>query len=167
MADNGEQGAAASTQPKKEEGGRINTNFIKSPLGIVLIINFIFSFLAFCMMSGFLGDTGLRTGHFGFFMYAVTHTWVALLIIFILKLIKIHTLVDCISWELTFAINTLIMTVILLIGSAVVAQRAAYYSDYHCDYINCHLIGACAFFGFAAMLGCAIQTFFHYKEWRA
>ena len=43
-----------------------------------------------------------------------------------------------------FAINTLIMTVILLIGSAVVAQRAAYYSDYHCDYINCHLIGACA-----------------------
>ena len=39
MSDDGERGA--SSQPKKEEGGRINTNFIKSPVGIVLLINFV------------------------------------------------------------------------------------------------------------------------------
>ena len=41
MADDNKDQESATTQRQSEEGGRLNTLFIKSPLGILTIVNFV------------------------------------------------------------------------------------------------------------------------------
>ena len=52
-------------------------------------------------MSGWIGDYGMHSGHFGFYLYAVTHAWIALLITFIFILVKVPTHCGIINWDLT------------------------------------------------------------------
>ncbi|XP_057291912.1 uncharacterized protein LOC130614502 [Hydractinia symbiolongicarpus] len=166
-SDEENQKPAKNNESSSEQCGRFDCKFIKKPSGFLMFINMFLAFVSMCMMSGWLGDVRYRSGRWNFFMYACTHTWVALLIMIILRLLKVPSCCAIINWHLTYAINAGIFIVLLLISSAVVAKKAGDYGGIYCDALDCDLLAATACFGFITMIGCMVECFFHVRDWQA
>lgn len=157
-------------------GGSISFNigFIKTPPGLLMIINFCLLFLCWCIMAGWRDAVHSivasdYSGESGFYLAATVIPWLFFMVFFVIMVLNIHTKLTFINFPLTIMGNCVFWAVLLLISSSIVADKArkmrGKYTSY-CDVWECGHLEACTAFGFFAVVGMGIQAFLHFREWR-
>ncbi|XP_066933914.1 plasmolipin-like isoform X1 [Clytia hemisphaerica] len=161
------------TQGSSDEGIRLNPGFIRTPPGLLLVINLVLLFLSWCIMAGWRGEVHWTVeihfeGGSGFYLATTLIPWFILLVVFVLMLFNIHKKIP-INFPVTLMINCLLWAVLLFIASCVVADKARKWNvnGDACDFYSCNHLGAAAAFGFFSVVGLGAQAFLHFREWRS
>lgn len=174
--DLGEKDATGGSGARSRQNVGLNLAFVKTPPGLLMLINMVLLFLAWCIMAGWRGDVlfwfaDRIAGATSFFLFTTVAPWLLLIVIFFVLLFGLHTKLTIINWPISLAINCCIWAFLLLISSSVVASK----TDDDVIWTYNHVIidqkysalRAAAAFGFFSMIGLLIQAFFHFREFRA
>lgn len=159
-------------QGAQQSGGGISLNigFIRTPPGLLMLINIALLFLSWCIMAGWRGEFvyyGGVGGNSGFFLWCTVIPWIIFLVVFALMLFNVHTkLAQFVNIPVTVMLNCAVWAILLFIASCLVANDARVYSRWTNCY-GCHTLGAAAAFGFFSTVGLAFQAFLHFREWRS
>lgn len=172
-----EEGQNYPTQVSEGGGGGgsalhsgLNFAVIKTPSGLMMIVNIILLFLAWVIMAGWRGAVGaliyenIETGMQSFFLFSTVFPWLLLIVLLIILLFGIHTRITLINWPLTLVINCCIWAFFLLVSSSLVADKSG---KHLCSVWKCDSLRAAAAFGFFSMFGLLAEAFFHFREFRA
>merc|ERR1712002_1284848 len=143
-------------------------DFVKTPSGMLMVLNFILFFISWCCMADWKGSVSDETilliqNPAGFFLFTTVFPWLMYIAFFVILILGLHHYFARVNWPLTFAVNCCIWAFLLLISSSIVASKA---TKYNCDYWNCSKLQAAATFGFFTMFGLMFQAYFHHREFQ-
>lgn len=169
-----EEGKVDAQQPTETNASSSSsgTNFglIKSPVGLMMIINIILLLIAWVIMVVWRGDVGslvyenFETEITSFFLFSTITPWILMIILLVVLLLGVHTKIYMINWPLTLLINCCIWAVILIISSSLLADKS---DKYACVVWKCDTLRASAAFGFISAVGFLLEGFLHFREFRA
>uniref|UniRef100_A0A7M6DJZ2 MARVEL domain-containing protein n=1 Tax=Clytia hemisphaerica TaxID=252671 RepID=A0A7M6DJZ2_9CNID len=168
--DTGPPPAAAQSS---DGGIRLNPGFIRTPPGLLLLINLVLLFLSWCIMAGWRGEVHWTVendfeGGSGFYLATTLIPWFILLVVFVLMLFNIHKKIP-INFPVTLMLNCVIWAVLLFIASCIVGAKADKWNGHSslCEVYACNHLGAACAFGIFSVVGLGVQAFLHFREWRS
>jgi len=150
-----------------ETGG---IEIIKTPTGILMIINIFLTLICWATMADVMG--GSSGGRGGFLIFTTIVPWLVFIAVLILIILKLTARLSQIPWSLALMIFCAVFAALTLISASLVAETVSG-SSWVCGYYSslvgnwCDRARASVAFGFFSMIGMAIQAFFHFREWRA
>jgi len=95
MSESYDTGPPPAAAQSSDGGIRLNPGFIRTPPGLLLLINLVLLFLSWCIMAGWRGEVHWTVendfeGGSGFYLTTTLVPWFILLIVFVLMLFNIH-----------------------------------------------------------------------------
>ncbi|XP_078365632.1 plasmolipin-like [Oculina patagonica] len=148
----------------------LDLEYLKSVPGLLKIVEIICLLLAFACLSGFtLKFTDDRYGgRFDFFYFATITSWLLVIILFVMFLLRLYERFTNINWNLVMAVYSPVTAFLLLISSALVLDAAIYYRRHErpfkgqiqpiCDMEPCGNVEAAGAFGIISMVLFAVDT---------
>jgi len=141
-------------------GGKVrwlSTASIKSLTAILMIINIVFTLIAWALMINFL-DGITPNGNGKFFLFSTICPWVVFVILFILLITGVAAKLK-VPWGLIMFIFCALFALLALVSSCILA------ADLNCPR-GCDKYKASLAFGFLSCFGMALQAVFHFREWK-
>lgn len=157
-----------------EEGVPFGSGYFKRPVGILMVVNSILSFICFVLNLYWLvndSDTYRRWEH-NFFMWITCYSTITL-VIYIFSTCCDSRKVRCgqslKSAHLWLAISLTIMWVCYLISSSALAYRGNKWneSDNLCEKSKCKIVLTSAAFGIIAFIGTLVNCILVVMDWKA
>jgi len=143
-------------------------DFVKTPSGALMVLNFILFFISWCCMADWKGSVDDNViahlqDNAGFYLFTTVVPWLIYIVFFIILILGFHHKFERVNWPLTFAVNCGVWAFLLLISSSIIASKA---KAYPCNVWHCSKLQAAAAFGFLTIIGLIGQAFFHHREFR-
>ncbi|XP_057291905.1 plasmolipin-like [Hydractinia symbiolongicarpus] len=151
--------------PQEQQRGP-SIEFLKTPSGVLMLINFILLFISWCIVAGWRGaiDGTLSNtieNETGFYLFTTVFPWILYIVIFIILIFGFQNNMTAINWPLAFVINCVIWAFLLFISSCVIASKT---ND--SDILESQRLKAATAFGFFSLIGLLLQAFFHHREFK-
>jgi predicted ferric reductase len=142
--------------------------FLKTPSGLLMVVNFILLFISWCCMADWKGTVSdsqvvMIQDQAGFFLFTTVFPWLLYIAFGIILILQLQHKFDRINWPLTFVVNCCVWAFLLLISSSIVASKATLH---RCEEWHCSKLQAAAAFGFFTIIGLIAQAYFHHREFR-
>ncbi|XP_031570110.1 plasmolipin-like [Actinia tenebrosa] len=157
----------APAQTQSAGGITLNVSYVKSPRGIIKIVEIFLLMIAFSCLADICVNC---TGRYSFFLFSTIFPWILCIIIFVLYLFCLVEKIPQINWTLTVMINAILWALVILTSSSLVAddirKRKEYSRGYYVVFIPDNLYAAVVF-GFLSVVAFVVDAIFHFQHYRS
>ncbi|KAJ7365029.1 hypothetical protein OS493_007670 [Desmophyllum pertusum] len=148
----------------------MDLEYLKSVPGLLKVAEILCLLLAFACLSGFtLNFTDDQYGgRFDFFYFATITSWLLVIVLFVMFLLRLYERLANVNWNLVMAVYSPVTAFLLLISSALVLDTAIYFRRHEeifdgefkeiCNMEKCGNVEAAGAFGIISMVLFGVDT---------
>lgn len=133
------------------------SNVIKSPGGILLLINLVMMLIGWIIIAAYQWDGVDSIGATDFYLIIVIVSWLGWAIVYVFLLFNVASKFRSVNWPLSLLICAALDALLLFIVSVCAAERGVELEQ--------SAMGVAALFGFLAVIGLCIQAWFHWEDY--
>lgn len=150
----------------ERSNGAPTISFLRTPSGVLLVVNFIMLMISWCILAVWRGNVhdavaDSLLNQTGFFLFSTVVPWLIYFIFFVILVLACNEQFSSINWPKTFFFNCVFWAFFLFIASCVLASKA---NRDPCEVWQCTRLQAASAFGFLTTFTLALQAFFYYRE---